>query len=69
MESFRFWDQEIYKYEIFLILSIAHAWTNVILAGKQQVMKSIGSFIILLSGKGLNSFSINTRTDFFDEKK
>ena len=68
-QSFRFWDQDVYKYEIFLILSIAHAWTNVILAGKQQVIKSISNFIILLSGEGLTSFSINTSTNFFDEKK
>ena len=34
MESFRFWDEVDYEYEIFLLLSIAHAWTSVILAGK-----------------------------------
>ena len=34
LESFRFWDEDDYEYEIFSILSSALAWTNVILAGK-----------------------------------
>ena len=34
IESFRFWDG--YDYEIFSVLSSAHAWTNVILAGKRD---------------------------------
>ena len=33
LESFRFWDEDDYEYEIFSILSIADAWTSVILAG------------------------------------
>ena len=36
LENFRFWDEGNYKYEIFSILSIAHAWTSVILAGKRD---------------------------------
>ena len=36
LESFRFWDEDDYEYEIFSILSIAHAWTSVILAGKRD---------------------------------
>ena len=31
-----FWDENDYEYEIFSILSIAHAWTSVILAGKRD---------------------------------
>ena len=35
IESFRFWDDDDdYEYEIFSILSTAHVWTSVILAGK-----------------------------------
>ena len=34
--SFRFWDENDYEYEIFSMLSIAHAWTSVILAGKRD---------------------------------
>ena len=30
---------------------------------------NVSSFIILLSGEGLTSFSINNRTNFFGEKK
>ena len=39
LESFWFWDEDDYEYEIFSILSIdsiAHAWTSVILAGKRD---------------------------------
>ena len=35
LESFRFWDDDDFEYEIFSVLSIAHAWTSVILAGKR----------------------------------
>ena len=35
IESFRFWDKDDYEYQIFSILSIAHAWASVILAGKR----------------------------------
>ena len=35
-ESFRFWDEDDYEYEIFPILSSARAWTSVILAGKRD---------------------------------
>ena len=35
-ESFRFWDEDDYEYEIFSILSIAHAWTSVILAEERD---------------------------------
>ena len=88
LESFRFWDEDDYEYESFSILSSAHAWTSVILAGKRDSRRhSItifsenvvvaetsyqmykGSFISLLSGDGLTSFSINNRTNFFGEKK
>ena len=34
MESFRFEDD--YEYEIFSVLSSAHAWASVILAGKRD---------------------------------
>ena len=33
LESFRFWDEDDYEYEIFSILSIGQVWTSVILAG------------------------------------
>ena len=36
LESFRFWDEDGYQYEIFPILSSARAWTSVILAGKRD---------------------------------
>ena len=36
MESFKFWDEDDYKYEIFSILIIAHVWTSIILAGKHD---------------------------------
>ena len=35
IESFRFWDEDDYDYQIFSILSSAHAWTSVILAEKR----------------------------------
>ena len=54
IESFRFWDEEDYEYEIFSILSIA---------------PNARSFIILLSGEGSTSFSINNRTNLFGEKR
>ena len=34
IESFTFWDEDDYKYEIFSILSIEHMRTNIILVGK-----------------------------------
>ena len=34
VETFRFWDDYDYEYEIFSILSSARAWASVILAGK-----------------------------------
>ena len=36
LESFRFWEDDDYEYVIFSILSIAHAWTRIILAGKRD---------------------------------
>ena len=36
LESFTFWDEDDYEYEIFSVLSSARAWTNVILAGKRE---------------------------------
>ena len=36
LESFRFRDEDDYEYEIFSMLSIARAWTSVILAGKRD---------------------------------
>ena len=38
-ENFRFRDEDDYKYEIFSILSIAHAWICVILAGKRDIRR------------------------------
>ena len=35
LESFRFWNEDGYEYEIFSIPSSARAWTSVILAGKR----------------------------------
>ena len=35
LETFRFYDENDYEYEIFSIVSIARAWGNVILAGKR----------------------------------
>ena len=35
LESFRFWDEDDYEYEIFSVPSSAHAWISVILAGKR----------------------------------
>ena len=37
------------------------------MAGKS--ISNVRSFIILLSGEGFASFSINNRTNFFGEKK
>ena len=34
IESFRFWDEDDYEYQILSILSITHPWTSVILAEK-----------------------------------
>ena len=39
LESFKFWDEEDYEYEIFSILSSARARTNVILAGKSDKLR------------------------------
>ena len=36
IESFRFWDEDDYDYQIFSILSSAHAWASVILAEKRS---------------------------------
>ena len=83
-ELVKFWDKDDYKYEIFSILSIAHAWTSVILAGKRgsrlhpstgflRECRSGGNKLsnvnILLSGEGLTSFSVNNRPNFSGEKK
>ena len=35
-ESFRFWDDDDYEYEIFSIGSCVNAWASVILAGKRD---------------------------------
>ena len=88
--TLRFFDEDDYEYQIFSILSIAQAWTSVILAGKRDSRRhsttglseidqrecrsggnkltDVRSFIILRSGEGLTSFSVNNRTDFFGEK-
>ena len=34
IETFRFYDDDVFKDEIFSILSIARVWTSVVLAGK-----------------------------------
>ena len=67
IESFRSRDEDNYEYEIFSTLSSARVQTNVILAGKRDSCRQINirSFIILLSGEGLTSFSINNHTNFF----
>ena len=45
IESFGFWDDDDFEYEIFSVLSIAHAWTSVILAGKRGSRRhSVTSF-------------------------
>ena len=36
IESFRFWDEDDYEYEIFSVLSSTSAWTSIILAGKHD---------------------------------
>ena len=36
LETFRFWDENDYEYEIFSMLSIAHAWASFTLARKQK---------------------------------
>ena len=33
LQSFRFWDEDDYEYEIFRLLSSALAWANAILVG------------------------------------
>ena len=47
MESFRFWDKEDYEYEIVSILSIAHAWTSVILAGNRHSTTSFSENVLV----------------------
>ena len=83
LESLRFWDEDEFEYKIFSILRSAHPWTSVILAGKSSTttsfsenvvvggnkLSNVTSFIILLSGEGLTSFSIYNRTNFFGEQK
>ena len=75
-----FWDEDDYGYELFSLPSIALAWTSVILAGKRDSrrhsticggnkLSKVSSFIILLPGEGLTSFSINNRTNLFGEKE
>ena len=68
IESFRFWDENDYEYEIFSVLSSARAWTNVILAGKCDSRRhsttsfsenviaagTIWKFNHYATGKGLN---------------
>ena len=39
IESFRFWEEDDYDYQIFAILSFAHAWASVILAGKRDSLR------------------------------
>ena len=36
LQSFRFWDEDVYEYVIFSILRIALAWISIILAGKRD---------------------------------
>ena len=36
VETFRFWDEYYYEYEIYSIVNSAYAWTSVILAGKHD---------------------------------
>ena len=39
IESFRFWDEDDYEYQIFSVLSSAFAWASVILAGKRDSLR------------------------------
>ena len=39
IESFRNWDEDDYEYQIFSMLSIAHAWASVNLAGKRDSLR------------------------------
>ena len=50
-ESFRFWDEDDYEYEIFSILSSARAWASVILAGKRDSSR-YSTRVGLRPGKG-----------------
>ena len=62
VETFRFKDQgDGYEYEIFSILSSAHAWTSVILAGKPDSCRhSTTSFRknFVVAGKSYNMFKV-----------
>ena len=80
IRTLRFFDEDDYEYKTFSILSIARAWTSVILAGKrdnrrhsptgfsENELLNVRNFIILWSREGLTSFSIKNRTDLFGEK-
>ena len=39
LDSFRFWDEDDYEYEIFSVRSSALAWANVILARKRHIRR------------------------------
>lgn len=62
LETFRFWDEEDYEYEIFPILSSAHARTTVILAGK------CGSRRLSTTSFSETSFNGDKRVKFEVEK-
>ena len=75
----RFWDEDEYEYEISSILSVAHAWTSVILAGKSDSRHhsttSFGANVVCWLREQVIkcfiislSFSINNRSNFFCEK-
>jgi len=57
VETFRFWDEYNYEYEIFSTLNSAWAWTRVILAGKHDCRRH--------STKSFSENVVVTETDKF----
>ena len=57
VETFRFWDEYNYEYEIFSILNSACAWTSVIFAGKHDYRRH--------STKSFSENVVVTETDKF----
>ena len=57
VETFRFWDEYNYEYEILSILNSACAWTSVILAGKHDCRRH--------STKSFSDNVVVTETDKF----
>ena len=63
-ETFRFWDENDYEYEIFSMLSIAHAWASFTLARKQ---KSISFTRASLTTLSLDYLSTHPECTIVDE--